>query len=104
MISGTLLDNQYIRNFVFAKKFWWKNFTVIGLEDDVVGLRVAHDENQIDDEESKKIFGNHPIDHNHKGADNLECPGENSLVAMRMQEIRRMLWVKVINDLQKKRE
>ena len=53
----------------------WKKFTVIGLKDDVVGLRVAHDEDQIDDEESKKIFGNHPVDHDHKGADNLNSPG-----------------------------
>ena len=71
---------------MFSPKIFGENFfTVIGLEDDVVGLRVAHDEDQIDDEESKKIFGNHPIDHDHKGADNLECPGEKSLVAMRMQ-------------------
>ena len=75
------------QTFVFTKHFWWNFFTVIGLEDDVVGLRVAHDEDQIDDEESKKIFGDHPIDHDHKGADNLECPSEKTLVAMRMQEI-----------------
>ena len=72
-------------NLFFYQTFLVEKITVICLEDDVVGLWVAHDEDQIDDEESKKIFGNHPIDHDHKGADNLECPGEKSLVAMRMQ-------------------
>ena len=64
------------------------NFTIVGLEDDVVGLREAHDEDEVDDKESEEVFGNHPVDHDHKGADNLECPGEKSLVAMRMQEMK----------------
>ena len=64
---------------MFSPKIFGENFfTVIGLEDDVVGLRVAHDEDQIDDEESKKIFGDHPIDHDYKGTDNLECPSEKN--------------------------
>ena len=91
-------------NLFFYQTFLVEKITVICLEDDVVGLWVAHDEDQIDDEESKKIFGDHPIDHDHKGADNLECPGEKTLVAMRMQEIWWMPWGKVKNDLQKKRE
>ena len=81
------LEKSLHSKFCFCQNSWWKKFTIIGLEDDVVGLRVAHDEDQIDDEESKKIFGNHPVDHDHKGADNLECPFEKTLVAMRMQEI-----------------
>ena len=50
-------------------------FTVVGLEDDVIGLREAHDEDKIDDKESEKVFGDHPVDHDHKGADDLKCPG-----------------------------
>ena len=50
-------------------------FTVVGLEDDVIGLREAHDEDKIDDKESEKVFGNHPVYHDHKGADDLKCPG-----------------------------
>ena len=50
-------------------------FTVVGLEDDVVGLREAHDEDEVDDKESEKVFGNHPVDHDHKGADDLNRPG-----------------------------
>ena len=50
-------------------------FTVVGLEDDVVGLREAHDEDEVDDKESEKVFGDHPIDHDHKGADDLNRPG-----------------------------
>ena len=49
-------------------------FTVIGLEDDVIGLREAHDEDEIDDKESEKVFGDHPVYHDHKGADDLKCP------------------------------
>ena len=50
-------------------------FTVVGLEDDVIGLREAHDEDEIDDKESEKVFGDHPVYHDHKGADDLKCPG-----------------------------
>ena len=50
-------------------------FTVVGLEDDVVGLGEAHDEDEVDDKESEKVLGNHPVDHDHKGADNLNSPG-----------------------------
>ena len=42
---------------------------------DVIGLREAHDEDEIDDKESEKVFGNHPVYHDHKGADDLKCPG-----------------------------
>ena len=45
------------------------------MEDDVVGLREAHDEDEVDDKESEKVFGDHPIDHDHKGADDLNRPG-----------------------------
>ena len=50
-------------------------FTVVGLEDDVVGLGEAHDEDEVDDKESEKVFGDHPVDHDHKGANDLNCPG-----------------------------
>merc|ERR1719397_2480289 len=49
---------------------------VVGLEDDVVGLGEAHDEDEVDDKESEKVLGNHPVDHDHKGADNLNSPAK----------------------------
>ena len=55
--------------------FCIKAFTVVGLEDDVVGLGEAHDEDEVDDKESEEVFGDHPVDHDHKGADNLNRPG-----------------------------
>ena len=45
------------------------------MEDDVVGLGETHDEDQVDDKESEEIFGDHPVDHDHKGADDLDRPG-----------------------------
>ena len=50
-------------------------FTVVGLEDDVVGLGEAHDEDEVDDKESEEVFGDHPVDHDHKRADDLNSPG-----------------------------
>ena len=103
------------QTFVFTKHFWWNFFTVIGLEDDVVGLREAHDEDEVDDKESEKVFGNHPIDHDHKGADDLNRPGIISLLVNKQGKGNSKTWQIIMimsedgddsegEDLQKKSE
>ena len=50
------------------------------LEDDEEGLREAHDEDDEDGEESCEVLGQHPVDHDDHGPDQLEAPAEEEEV------------------------
>ena len=53
---------------------------LIALEYDVVGLREAHDEHGVDDAEAHQVLGEHPVDHDHHGAHELEPATEEKEV------------------------
>ena len=53
---------------------------LVALEDDVVSLRKAHDEHGVDDAEAHQVLGQHPVDHDHHGADQLEPATEEEEV------------------------
>ena len=50
------------------------------MEDDVVGLGKAHDEHGVDDAEAHEVLGQHPVDHDHHGSDQLEPATEEEEV------------------------
>ena len=53
---------------------------LVALEDDVVGLRKAHDEHGVDDAKAHQVLGEHPVDHDHHRADQLEAATEEEEV------------------------
>merc|ERR1712223_1836981 len=53
---------------------------LIALEYDVVGLGEAHDEHGVDDAEAHQVLGEHPVDHDHHGANELEPATEEKEV------------------------
>ena len=53
---------------------------LIALEYDVVGLREAHDEHGVDDAKAHQVLGEHPVDHDHHGAHELEPATEEKEV------------------------
>ena len=53
---------------------------LIALEYNVVGLRKAHYEHGVDDTKAHQVLCQHPIDHDHHGADQLEAATEEEEV------------------------
>ena len=53
---------------------------LIALEDDIVSLCKAHDEHGVDDAKAHQVLGQHPVDHDHHGADQLEPATEEEEV------------------------
>ena len=52
----------------------------VRLEDDVVSLREAHDEDEVDGDEPQQVRGHHSVDHDDEGSGRLEAPAEEQEV------------------------
>ena len=68
---------QMERTFKGKFKFSCTKISILSyLEDDVVGLREPHDEDEKDGAEPDQVVGNHPVNHAHEGTGQLETPAK----------------------------